>query len=430
MDARGLRRARSRTGTAAAPLLAALLAAAPGLAAAEVRRLPVDEYASRMQAGWIGQMAGVGWGAPTEWTSLGAILPEEKVPVWKPERVNQFGQDDLYVEITFLRTLELHGLGVSARQAGLDFAGSGYELWHANRFGRRNLRRGIAPPDAGHPRFTDHADDIDYQIEADFSGLIAPGLPNTVIELGEKFGRLMNYGDGLYGGQFVGCMYAEAFFERDLTRIVEAGLRCIPPESQYAGMVRDVLQWHREDPDDWTRTWRRVEARYHTDPAYTHGHCSPPGAEGDFSIDAKLNGAYILIGLLHGGGDPERTMTLALRCGQDSDCNPSSAAGILFTSLGLEAVPERFKSALSMETRFSHSPYDFPRLIEVCEALARQAVERGGGVVERDSEGGETMVVPAVPVRSSPLERSWDPGPPAGSLYSEEELEGVPAPEE
>lgn len=89
-----------------------------------------------------------------------------------------------------------------------------------------------------------NADAIDYQIEVDFSGLIAPGLPKTVITLGEKFGRLMNYGDGLYGGQFVGAMYAESFFEEDLTRIVEAGLKAIPAGSQYAEMVRDVLKWH------------------------------------------------------------------------------------------------------------------------------------------------------------------------------------------
>ena len=33
------------------------------------------------------------------------------------------------------------------------------------------------------------------------AGLIAPAMPNIVIELGEKCGRLMNYGDGLYAGQ-------------------------------------------------------------------------------------------------------------------------------------------------------------------------------------------------------------------------------------
>ncbi|MHC4503282.1 MAG: hypothetical protein ACYTFI_08260 [Planctomycetota bacterium] len=32
----------------------------------------------------------------------------------------------------------------------------------------------------------------------DFSGLIAPGMPNVPIEPGEKFGRLMDYGDGMY----------------------------------------------------------------------------------------------------------------------------------------------------------------------------------------------------------------------------------------
>ena len=32
----------------------------------EFRRLPVKEYVDKMKAGWIGQMAGVGWGWPTE----------------------------------------------------------------------------------------------------------------------------------------------------------------------------------------------------------------------------------------------------------------------------------------------------------------------------------------------------------------------------
>ena len=30
------------------------------------RRIPVKEYVDKMKAGWIGQIAGVCWGAPTE----------------------------------------------------------------------------------------------------------------------------------------------------------------------------------------------------------------------------------------------------------------------------------------------------------------------------------------------------------------------------
>ena len=207
-----------------------------------VRQIPVAEYVDKMKAGWIGQMAGVGWGGPTEFRYNGVIIPEDEMPEWRPGLINQFHQDDLYVEMTFLRTLELYGFDVSIRQAGLDFANSGYQLWHANKAGRDNLRSGIAPPDSGHPKFNKHADDIDYQIEADFAGLIAPGMPNVAIQLGEKFGRLMNYGDGLYGGQFVSGMYTEAFFETDIIKIIEAGLRCIPKESQYYECITDVLR--------------------------------------------------------------------------------------------------------------------------------------------------------------------------------------------
>ena len=233
-----------------------------------VRRLPVKVYVDKMKGGWIGQMVGVGWGAPTEFRWQAQIIPQDKTPAWEPEMVNQHGNDDLYVEMTFLKTLEDYGLGASIRQAGIDFANSGYALWHANDAGRKNLRAGIAPPDSGHPQFNKHADDIDYQIEADFSGLIAPGLPNTAIALGEVFGRLMNYGDGLYGGQFVGGMYAEAFFEDDPVKIVEAGLKCIPAESQYAECIRDVLAWYRQEPNDGQKPWQKIEEKYNKNTAY------------------------------------------------------------------------------------------------------------------------------------------------------------------
>ncbi len=165
------------------------------------RRLPLKEYRDKMKGGWIGQIAGVCWGAPTEFKWRDQIIPADKMPAWRPAMINDaFGQDDLYVEMTFLRTMEEHGLDCSIRQAGLDFANSGYPLWCANNAGRKNLRRGIAPPDSSHPKFNRCPNDIDYQIEADYSGLIAPGMPQAAVELGEKFGRLMNYGDGMYAG--------------------------------------------------------------------------------------------------------------------------------------------------------------------------------------------------------------------------------------
>lgn len=388
---------------------------------AQFRRLPVKEFRDKMQGAWLGQMIGVGWGAPTEFKVKGEIIPEDKFPPWTPEMVNQHNNDDCYVEMTFMRTLELHGFDASIRQAGIDFANSGYRLWHANKAGRDNLRAGIAPPDSGHPKFNAHADDIDYQIEADFSGIIAPGLPNLAIALGEKFGRLMNYGDGLYAGQFVGGMYAEAYFESDPWKLVASGLKCVPPGGQYAEMIRDLLKWCRENPD-WTKTWELVEAKYHKDPNYTHPFCSKPGGKGEFSIDAKLNGAYIIMGLLYGAGDPDKTIAISCRCGQDSDCNPANAAGVLFAAMGASRIPARFTEKLDMTRKFSFTQYALPQVYEVSEKLVRQAVARAGGRVEKDASGEEVFLIPVQTPKPSASERSWEPGPAANVKFTPEEM--------
>jgi hypothetical protein len=312
-------------------------------------------------------------------------------------------------------------LDVSYQKAGIDFANSRYRLWHANRAGRTNLRQGIAPPDSGHPQFNKHADDIDYQIEADFSGLISPGLPNTAIRLGETFGRLMNYGDGLYGGQFVGGMYTEAFFETDMKKVVRAGLRCIPSQSQYAECIRDVLSWWGQYPDDWQKTWNLINEKYNLNPNYRRFSCR----KDMFNIDAKINGAFIVMGLLYGEGDPDETVIISTRCGQDSDCNPSNAAGILFTSLGFSNLPPRFKSELNPEEKFSHTPYNFPRLIEVCEILARQSVTQTGGRIEKAQDGKEVMVIPIELPQPGVFEQCWEPGPVAESRFTPEEMKKI-----
>ncbi|MEW6741296.1 MAG: ADP-ribosylglycohydrolase family protein [Planctomycetota bacterium] len=391
------------------------------------RRLPVATYRDKMEAGWLGQMVGVSWGAPTEFHHQGSIIPPDEMPLWRDGLENDaFAQDDLYVEMTFLRTLEQHGISVSGHQAGIDFAMSLYPLWHANAAGRNNLRAGVAPPDSGHPQLNEHADDIDYQIEADFSGLIAPGLPNRVIALGETFGRLMNYGDGLYAGQFIGGMYAEAFFVKEPAHLVQAGLRCIPAASQYAEAIRDVLAWHRENPTDWEATWKKIEEKYNRKAEYRKFCCAGTGP-GGFNIDAKLNGAYVVLGLLYGEGDLEETILIATRAGQDSDCNPSSAAGVLFTTLGLASLPERYSRGLDRERMFLHTEYSVTRLVAVCEKLARESVLHAGGRIEIDAKGEEVFLIPLEPPRPSALEQSWAPGPIAGSRYSEEEMARITA---
>lgn len=389
--------------------------------AAKVVRIPMSVYQDKMIAGWLGQMVGVAWGAPVEFKFLGTIMPESDIPTWKPAMVNDaFQQDDLYVEMTFLRTLEEFGLDVSMRRAGIDFANSMYPLWHANDAGRTNLRKGIAPPDSGHPQFNSHADDIDYQIEADFAGLISPALANHAVALGNTFGRLVNYGDGLYGGHFVAAMYSIAFTENDPERIINEALKYIPAESQYAEAIRDVLAWYHQSPDDWEQAWEKIDKKYQLNPDYRRFSCD----KGKLNIDAKINGVYIVMGLLYGQRNIEKTICISMQCGQDSDCNPSNAAGILFTTIGLEKLPSRYK-AFDTNTKFIHTPYDLPGLFKACGDLAQQAVLRYGGAVETDSQGRQVLVIPVQSPRPNTLEQSFAPGPIAQSRYTQEERSGI-----
>jgi hypothetical protein len=109
--------------------------------------------------------------------------------------------------------------------------------------------------------------------------------------------------------------------------------------------VSDVLRWHAEDPGDWRRTWRLLEARWDKDDP------CPEGALAPFNIDARLNGAYVALALLYGDGDFARTLEIATRSGQDSDCNPSSAGGILGVRLGYDRIPEVWSRAFRTTIR-------------------------------------------------------------------------------
>jgi len=336
----------------------------------------------RIRGGWAGQMIGVSFGEPTEFRYLGEIIPEEALPEWRPEMVvSTLNQDDLYVDMTFAAVLDEKGLDATTDDFGAMFREAEYRLWHANLAARRALKRGVPATLSGTPEYNAHANDIDFQIEADFIGLMAPGLPQASNDLCLRAGRVMNHGDGILGGVFVSGMYAAAFFESDPRRIVEAGLATLPPESPYAQLISDVLEWSQQHPDDWTEVWRLIDEKWDgREPC-------PAGALRPFNIDAKINGAYVALGLLYGGGDFYETMAVATRAGQDSDCNPASAAGVLGVVLGYEGIPEEFRSGIAAiaDEEFSYTRYTFNSIVESTMERVLALVEREGGYVTGDS---------------------------------------------
>ncbi len=387
----------------AAPGLASVQSPAAGPAA--MRRLSRAELEDKIRGGWAGQMIGVSYGAPTEFKSNGRI--NEAAIRWSPEMVeNAIHQDDLYVEMTFAEVMDRLGLEATSEQYGEMFARSRYSLWHANAGARRNLSRGIKAPLSGDPRYNIHANDIDFQIESDFIGLMTPGLPRESNRYADRVGRVMNYGDGLYGGMLFAAMYAAAFFERDPHAVVEQGLRSIPAGSGYAQVVRDVLAWHAQYPGDWKKAWAALEAKWDRD------DICPDGALTPFNIDARLNGAYVVLGLLYGDGDFGRTMEVAARAGQDSDCNPSSAAGILGVVLGYSRIPDAYKSGIPplADVRFEFTRYSFNEIVTSTLTRAEKVIVAAGGQVTQ----AEVMIPAQLP--QAPALEQWRSGVPVARV--------------
>ena len=353
------------------------------------RTISPEVLKDKIAGGWAGKMIGVTYGAPTEFKAQGKTFKD--TIRWVPADIRgSIWQDDLYVQLTFLMTMDQYGVDAPAKKFQEMFAKAGYQLWHANVQARKNYYDSIFPPASGNPIYNFHADDIDFQIEADYIGFMCPGMPQQVLTLCDKIGHIMNYGDGVYGGIFVAALYAEAFLENDINLIIDAALKSIPAESDYAGIVRDVILLHNHYPTDWTAAWKELEAKW--------GDVDICGAGSTFNIDAKLNGAYIVMGLLYGKGDPVKTLEISTRCGQDSDCNPSNALAVLGVIKGFSNLPVDMKNGITAigDSTFTNTNYTFNKAVESTYAYALDFIKKDGGAIA-DNEIKIKVQAPVAP---------------------------------
>ncbi len=357
----------------------------------------------KIKGGWAGQTIGCTYGGPTEFNFRGAMI-SDYIPIeWPDGYIKQYFEkaptlyDDIYMDLTFVDVFDRLGLDAPVDSFAMAFANAGYYLWHGNQAARYNIMHGIMPPESGHWRNSPHADDIDFQIEADFAGLMSPGMPQTASEIADKIGHILAYGDGWYGGVYVANMYSLAFVSDDIDFIVTEALKAIPEESYYHKVISDVIKWCHQYPDDWKQTWAEIEKVYDEDRGCPEGVFEP------LNIDATVNSAYIVIGLLYGQGDFYKTIDIATRCGQDSDCNPASAAGILGTMMGYSNIPEYWMKNLREveDMNFSYTDISLNKTYEMSMKQALETVQRNGGKVEGDEVTIKTQKVEPVKLEQS-----------------------------
>ena len=345
--------------------------------------LTKDELKDKIKGGWAGQTIGVTFGGPYEFRFSGSFIQDYQPLVWyegylkKTMLQNPGLYDDLYMDLTFVDVFEKYGFDAPVDSFANAFARAGYMLWHANQAARYNILNGIRAPASGHWKNNPHADDIDYQIEADYAGLMSPAMPNTASTISDKIGHIMNSGDGWYGGVFIGAMYSLAFTSKDIHFIVTEALKTIPQNTRFYKCIADVIRWQKQYPNDWHQNWLQIQKKWSSDIA------CPDGVFAPFNIDATINSAYVVLGLLYGNGDFSKTLEVSTRAGQDADCNPSSAGGILGTILGYKNIPAFWKSGL-MEVEdidFKYTTISLNKVYTISFNHALEMIKRNGGNV-------------------------------------------------
>jgi len=296
------------------------------------------DYLERVYAGWLGKIIGVRYGAPIEG--------------WLYDRIRKtFGYLDSYIAdyktfaadddtngpMFFLRAIDDYGLDATTEQMGLTWLNyapyeHGFYWWGG--YGKStehtaylNLRNGIPAPRSGSVEQNGEAvaEQIGGQIFIDVWGLIAPGNPKLAADYGGRMASVSHGGNGIYGGQFIAACIAAAFSETDMEKIIAAGLATIPADCEYRRMARAVIGFWKENPGNWEAAFKFVYDNY--------GYDRYPGA-----CHIIPNSAVIILSLLYGENDFDKTLNICNMCGWDTDCNVSNVGTIMGVLTGLEGI--------------------------------------------------------------------------------------------
>jgi hypothetical protein len=364
-----------------------------------------DQLKDKIKGGWAGQTIGVVYGAPVEFKYQGSIIPDYQNIPWRDGYVKYWWDkkpglfDDIYTDLNFVEVFEKYGLNVPTDIIAKHWAGTPYHLAHANQASRYNILNGIMPPKSGFWKNNPHADDLDFQIEADFIGLMTPGMVNSASEIANRVGHIMNSGDGWYGGVYVSALYSLAFVSNDVNEIVEQAIKTIPEGTKFHDCIADVIKWHKKYPNDWQATWFELQKKWNNDVG------CPKGVFLSFDIDAKINSAYATIGLLYGKGNFTESIDIAARCGQDADCNPATVGGVLGVMLGYSKIPAFWLKPLQEieSLDFEGTTMSLTKAYDLSFRHATEMIKLAGGTVDSNK-----IVIPFVKPVAVAFEQNFE----------------------
>lgn len=331
-----------------------ILAAATGTASGAASSARAGNPKDRVLGGWLGRASGCLLGKPVEKVSLAGIRAIGQSTGNWPFRSYFTGagldagtaarypwnrrsgrtslvenidgmpeDDDLNFALIALGLLESAGRSFTVddvAQSWLDNLPGG-RVFTAERIVYRNLLDGIEPEVAGRHQ-NPFRDWIGAQIRTDVYGWASPGDHIAAARLAWVDARLSHGRSGLYGAMFTAGACAAAVAGATVQEAIDAGLAVVPAGSRYAAAIKRGAQLGQGGLSDEAA----VDALHGE---FGHLHW----------VHALNNSALLAFALTRGNGDFERTITLAVSGGWDTDSVGATAGSIAGAVTGAAALP-------------------------------------------------------------------------------------------
>jgi ADP-ribosylglycohydrolase len=305
--------------------------------------MPIPEdYLERVYAGVLGKIIGVYLGRPFEgWTYERIMAELGEINYYVHEQCGVpliVTDDDISGTFTFLRALPDYGNSrdltpAQIGQTWLNYLIEGRTILWWGGLGNSTehtaylrLKQGIRAPQSGAIATNGRvvAEQIGAQIFIDGWAMVAPGDPELAADLARRAASVSHDGEAIYGAQSLAAMEAHAFVERDVDALLDTALRLIPADSLIARVIHDVRSWHVQH-DDWRRTREAIAATYGYDRYGGNCHMVP-------------NHALIILGLLYGESNFQRSLMICNTSGWDTDCNSGNLGCLLGIKDGLATL--------------------------------------------------------------------------------------------
>lgn len=384
-------------------------------------RLAVADYEDKVRASFLGQLAGNFYGLGYEFKFIDQPGPDAMPYGFRPEilarlrEVNgAFSDDDTDIEYMYLLAMERHGIEPTYAQLAAAWKHHVRErVWVANRAALTLMRAGHFPPHTGRRGYNGQWFQIDPQLVNELWAVTAPGMIRYATAKSDWAARITSDSFGVEPTVFYAAMYSAAFFERDIAKLVDAGLAAMPPGSRFAEAVRYTQELVQRHPHDWRAARAALAARYHGQFDYNAGAWPV--------VDAVLNGACGIMALLYGDGDFQRTLDLCCALGFDADNQAATMCGLLGIVHGTKGLPPALLAPLAdaswtqpYNDRYVNvSRHDLPdaSIADLARRFARQGervvLAHGGQRIAVD--GIDTLEIPADAVFTPPFEFNAPP---------------------